>query len=392
MRTHWDIFCNVIDNFGDIATCWRLAKLLTKEHHQAVRLWVDDLATMQKLVPGIEPKRFLQHIDGIEVGLWQTDFPAVQPAPVVIEAFACNLPESYVAAMRQVRSVWVNLEYFSAEDWVAGCHGLPSTLRDGQVKYFFFPSLLPGTGGLMRERDLLLRRDTFLGDPEVRRLWCQTWRIPWPKPEGLSLSLFTYEHPALPDMLGALSHAPLPVTLYVPAGRSLTSVRKAFPNQSLEVGATLQAGALTLHVIPFLPQEEYDFLLWLCDINFVRGEESLSRAIWAGKPFIWHVYPTEDGAHLAKLEAFLRAYAGPDVAESFAWLMRAWNAGGLNLDDKVPDWWAHLAALHAQAPAFALRSMQLAQQEDLATQLVKFVASHYNVKVLQPLSSSDSAL
>jgi hypothetical protein len=25
MQLHWDIFCRVIDNFGDIGVCWRLA-------------------------------------------------------------------------------------------------------------------------------------------------------------------------------------------------------------------------------------------------------------------------------------------------------------------------------------------------------------------------------
>ncbi|WP_157072023.1 elongation factor P maturation arginine rhamnosyltransferase EarP, partial [Cupriavidus sp. HPC(L)] len=39
----WDIFCTVIDNFGDIGVCWRLARQLAQEHGHAVRLWVDDL-------------------------------------------------------------------------------------------------------------------------------------------------------------------------------------------------------------------------------------------------------------------------------------------------------------------------------------------------------------
>ncbi|MEW6764255.1 MAG: elongation factor P maturation arginine rhamnosyltransferase EarP [Pseudomonadota bacterium] len=391
MKASWDIFCRVVDNFGDIATCWRLARLLSVEHGQYVRLWVDDLATMQRLVPAVNPGRAEQRVEGIEVRRWPADdFPPVQPANVIIEAFACDLPETYRDAMRTCRPVWINLEYFSAEDWVAGCHGLPSMQRDGQAKFFFFPGIQPGTGGLLRERDLLAERDAFLADAARRACWCEHWGIPAPVEGGLVLSLFTYEHPALPVMLRELAVAPVPVSVYVPAGRSLNSVREAFPDEALAAGMSLACGNLHLHVIPFLPQAEYDRLLWLCDLNFVRGEESLTRAVWSGRPFIWHVYPTEDLAHLEKLDAFVAVYTrhAPRESQPFATLMRAWNEGGLNPVEETTAWWTSLKPLSERGPWFAERSTQLAQTDDLATQLVKFASAHYNAAVNQPLSPS----
>lgn len=388
MHSTWDIFCTVIDNFGDIATCWRLARLLRDEHGQYVRLWVDDLATMQQLVPATRLELAEQHIDGIEVCHWARDFPPVQPARVVIEAFACTLPEGYVAAMRKVRPLWINLEYFSAEAWVASCHGLPSMQRDGQVKYFFFPGIQPGTGGLLRERGLLAARDAFLADATLRARWCEAWGIPAPVEGGLALSLFTYEHPALPVMLRELAEAPCPVTVYVPQGRTLNSMRDVLPEHTLAPGTSMIEGSLRLHIIPFLPQAEYDRLLWLCDVNFVRGEESLTRAIWSGRPFIWHLYPTEDMAHLDKLNAFLGVYAGrsPRDCDPFASMMRAWNGRRLNPGKAGPSWWTSLEQLRERAPWFGARSRQLAQTDDLVTQLVKFAVAYYNAKFLQPLS------
>ncbi|MEO7887531.1 MAG: elongation factor P maturation arginine rhamnosyltransferase EarP, partial [Polaromonas sp.] len=41
----WDIFCKVIDNFGDIGVCWRLAADLASRGHK-VRLWVDDASAL----------------------------------------------------------------------------------------------------------------------------------------------------------------------------------------------------------------------------------------------------------------------------------------------------------------------------------------------------------
>jgi hypothetical protein len=32
MQKRWDIFCKVVDNFGDIGVCWRLARQLQAEH------------------------------------------------------------------------------------------------------------------------------------------------------------------------------------------------------------------------------------------------------------------------------------------------------------------------------------------------------------------------
>src|SRR5688572_26593991 len=124
-----ELFCRVVDNFGDIGVCWRLARQLAGEHGLAVRLWVDDLASFQRLCPAIDPAAEAQLLQGVSVRRWH---PAMAlPAPddigdAVIEAFGCALPPAFEQAMaaRPARPVWINLEYLSAEDWVIGCHGL----------------------------------------------------------------------------------------------------------------------------------------------------------------------------------------------------------------------------------------------------------------------------
>ena len=117
-----DIFCTVVDNYGDAAVCWRLARQLATEHGWKIRLWIDDPAPLAQLAPdyGNGP---------VSVRLWPNPWPtaglADDAADVVIEAFACELPPAYVEAMaaRSRPPVWLNLEYLSAESWVAGCHG-----------------------------------------------------------------------------------------------------------------------------------------------------------------------------------------------------------------------------------------------------------------------------
>jgi uncharacterized repeat protein (TIGR03837 family) len=364
--SQWHIFCTVIDNYGDIGTTWRLARQLTHEHQQQVTLFVDDLNALAPLAPETDTTAICQTLHGITVQHWTNALPDIQPAPVVIEAFACTLPERYRAEMVKNGSKCINLEYFSCEDWVAGCHGLPSYQSDGLKKWFFFPGISAQTGGLLREKNLLAEKNAFCANPQAQNDWCHQWQIPIPQANSLKLSLFGYENNALPDCLAQLSEQPHLVDAYCPAGKLRSSAQPLFPTQSLETGTTLTLGKLRLHLIPFLPQDQFDRLLWLCDLNFVRGEESLTRAIWAGKPFVWHIYPTDDGAHWDKLNAFLDEYAMPPT---LAQLNQEWNRQKLSADTLQ-----NCLNNNPQLTQLSRNKVhQLSQQDDLCSQLIAFV-------------------
>jgi uncharacterized repeat protein (TIGR03837 family) len=326
-----DIFCNVIDNFGDIGVCWRLARQLANEHGIAVRLWVDDLNSFTKLCPEADAASELQKCRGVEVCLWRKEFPDVQPAELVVEAFACKLPQSYIEAMaaQKIRPVWLNLEYLSAESWVESHHKLPSphpTLP--LTKYFFFPGFTRQTGGLLLESDLLARRDAFQSDAAQQRAFWQSIGLVMPSAETQKISLFGYENAALPGLFDAWEAGLQHILCLVPEGRILPQVGQYFGDHAPHVGSDYARGQLQVRVLPFVEQERYDELLWACDVNFVRGEDSFVRAQWAGKPFIWHIYPQHDAVHLKKLQAFLILY-GSQLSQSASLAMQglwqAWN-------------------------------------------------------------------
>ncbi|HAF55386.1 MAG TPA: elongation factor P maturation arginine rhamnosyltransferase EarP, partial [Thauera sp.] len=175
-RPKWEIFCQVVDNFGDIGVCWRLARDLARRDAAGVRLWVDDWAVLTRICPaaaGMDPASG-GTLDGVSLRHWTPAFAASVPGEIVIEAFACELPAAQLEAMAAmaVAPVWINLEYLSAEDWVAGCHGLASPHpRLPLTKHFFFPGFDENTGGLLREADLLARRDRFLAQPQGLSAW-----------------------------------------------------------------------------------------------------------------------------------------------------------------------------------------------------------------------------
>jgi uncharacterized repeat protein (TIGR03837 family) len=374
----WDIFCSVIDNYGDIGVSWRLARCLAREHGLRVSLWVDNLAAFQRIRPDIRVDVVAQQCEGVTVRAWLPDMAAGQPAEVVVEAFGCTLPEAYVAAMaaQTPPPVWINLEYLSAETWVETHHGLPSPHPVLPLtKYFFFPGYAATTGGLLRERDLLTQRAHFLASG-IDATW-QSLGLAKPEADEWRVSLFAYENPALAELLDAWATGKETVTLLVPQGRILPQLADWLGEATMQAGARAHRGNLRVQVLPFSSQDDYDRLLWACDLNFVRGEDSCVRAQWAARPLVWQAYPQAESAHVDKLEALLARYTaalGPGAAQALADGWRRWNG--------VPDapgmaaCWAGLRAHRTELVRHAAAwQLHLAQLPSLAGALVDFAES-----------------
>ncbi|MBI2278317.1 MAG: elongation factor P maturation arginine rhamnosyltransferase EarP [Dechloromonas sp.] len=358
MQLHWDIFCRVIDNYGDIGVCWRLARQLATEHGKQVRLWLDDLNCLQPLCPAIDAALARQRCQGVEIIHWIETPTVDRVGEVVIEAFACELPAAYLDTMAQTlpKPCWINLEYLTAESWAASCHGLASPHPSLPLtKYFFFPGFSASSGGLLREDGLLVARQR-----EVAQLQ---------KPSGLDISLFCYDTAPVGALLDLLAESPTEIRLHVAPGKPLAAV-----TSHLGGSGPWRRGRLSVLPFSFLPQDEYDRLLWRCDINFVRGEDSFVRAHWAGRPFVWQIYQQAEVAHMVKLEAFLALYTadmGQAEARATINLHQAWNSA----DDLRQPWADFLAARSEIARHSEDWAIRLAQNPNLAESLVKFCAA-----------------
>ena len=96
----FDIFCRVVDNYGDAGVCWRLARQLVSEHGAAVTLWIDALASLARIAPGLDAHVPDQRCAGVRVRTLVTSpLARFALADVVVEGFGCGLPDDYVAAM-----------------------------------------------------------------------------------------------------------------------------------------------------------------------------------------------------------------------------------------------------------------------------------------------------
>ncbi|MBA5608399.1 elongation factor P maturation arginine rhamnosyltransferase EarP [Duganella sp. FT3S] len=377
------IFCKVVDNYGDVGICWRMARQLAHEHGVAVELWVDDLHSFRRICPEVATDTEVQRVGGVTVRHWHSqhgEFEAADVADIVIEFFGCDIPEGYIAAMvgREPRSVWLNLEGLTAEEWVEGCHTLPSSHpRLPLTKHFFFPGFTAKTGGLLVESALDERRRQFQADPAAMADFLAQLGLSPAEIAAQKVSMFCYPHAPVAGLFTAWEQGAEPVTCLVPEGVAAEAVR-AFLGAEPVAGAVASRGALTLRVLPFVPQPDYDKLLWACDVNFVRGEDSFVRAQWAGKPFIWHIYPQDENLHHKKLRAFLHRYAGGlDGLTAFSLY---WNGAGTDDQHSAALWYA----LRAEMPAITARAAewqrQILENGDMTGNLLKFSRVIQSVK------------
>jgi uncharacterized repeat protein (TIGR03837 family) len=375
------IFCKVVDNYGDIGICWRFARQLRREHGIAVTLWVDHLQSFQRICPDVAVDADIQQLSGVTVRHWRDQDGVFAPrdvADIVIEFFACDIPPGYITAMAQCqpRPVWLNLEGLSAEEWVEGCHTLASMHpRLPLTKHFFFPGFTSKTGGLLREASLEAERRQFQSDPAEMAGFLAQFGVTPEEMTSLKVSLFCYPHAPVAAMFDTWKNGACAVTCLVPEGVAAEAV-EAFLEAEPKPGAARTRGALTVRVLPFVPQQDYDKLLWACDLNFVRGEDSVVRAQWAGRPFVWHIYHQDENLHHVKLQAFLQLYS-PGI-ESLNTFSLRWNGAGGDIASPA-ECDALWVPFQADLPQISLQSedwqRKMLKIGDLSGNLLKFAAS-----------------
>ncbi len=343
----WDVFCRVIDNFGDVGVSWRLCSALAARGH-GVRLWIDDASALAWMAPDRAPGVTVQQFDDAAL--------VTEVGDVVVETFGCDPPPGFVARMaqRSAPPVWINLEYLSAEAYVERSHGLRSPQFSGPGagldKWFFYPGFTARTGGLLQHPPA--------PDLAASRAWvaARGWA---PRPGERAVLLFGYASPALPALLQALAAAP--AVLWLPPG----GLQAQLAAQPLPAGLRMQA-------LPWLPSTDFDRLLQAADLRLVRGEDSFVRAQRVGDaPLLWQIYPQDDGAHGPKLNAWLDLHldgAVPDLAAAVRQAHLVVNGlaprpfGPFTLPD-LADWADQQRRWQAT----------LKRQADLVSQLLDFV-------------------
>lgn len=302
--TVW-IFCRVIDNFGDAGVAWRLAKNLQNDLSCQMVLVIDNFTTLGRLLPELNHQAIQQKVNQINIIQWNNEhtlsgYLKNMPNPdLVIETFACELPDFVKEIILQNKALWLNWEYLTAENWAEDMHLLPSLQANGANKYFYFMGFSEKSGGLLREKSLL---------PTAAK----------PVSGSLKTYIFAYSSNSWQKWFACW--------------------QEIMPNMTVSLAGNqirLPENHLIFQQMAFVPQTQFDDLLAQFDFIVVRGEDSFVRTQYTGKPFFWHIYPQENQAHIAKLHAFWQkvyAYFPPELAKAHARLSDELN-GAVVLSD-----------------------------------------------------------
>jgi uncharacterized repeat protein (TIGR03837 family) len=313
-----DIFCEVIDNFGDAGVVYRFAREFKLAHPRCrVRVFIDIIATLQSIVPAIDLHKQVQEYNDIIYIQSQTLSPALVETlgtpDVLIEAFGCTIPDCVISAAARHTRLHINLEYLSAESWVDSYH-LKESLMGYPVmkKYFYMPGFTPTTGGILVDTHSEHFRNN-LGKNRYDYITevLKQFKIYVPAPEQCMFgSLFTYTR-NFDALLHECSSIEKDVYILVFGEKSKAGMQQSslfIQSEKLSANA-FRYNRVHILFMPFLPQQLYDELLCTMDFNIVRGEDSLVRAIQARKPFIWNAYLQEKKYQHVKVAALLALFA-----------------------------------------------------------------------------------
>lgn len=304
-----DIFCEIIDNFGDIGVVYRISKEL-KKIFQNVRIRIvlnrlEEFKAINKKVKDVD----YQEIDGlicVTEKYVKENMESFGVSDVFIEAFGCNVPEEYVKAAKENSKLWINLEYLSGEKWIEDFH-LCESLIDSKTlkKIFFMPGFSEKSGGVIIDSGFLERMKYGKENrDEVFKKYFKDFDL---KDKFIG-TVFSYEK-NFENLLETLKNYKKETVLLLMGEKTQKSFSEILKkNLTEDYGNIVKYGKITMIYSDFFSQEEYEEIISASDFNFTRGEDSFVRGIVLGKPFMWHIYLQEEKAHMDKIKAFTERF------------------------------------------------------------------------------------
>lgn len=329
-----DIFCEIIDNFGDIGVVYRISKEL-KKIFQNVRIRIvlnrlEEFKAINKKVKDVD----YQEIDGlicVTEKYVKENMESFGVSDVFIEAFGCNVPEEYVKAAKENSKLWINLEYLSGEKWIEDFH-LCESLIDSKTlkKIFFMPGFSEKSGGVIIDSGFLERMKFGKENrDEVFKKYFKDFDL---KDKFIG-TVFSYEK-NFENLLETLKNYEKETVLLLMGEKTQKSFSEILKkNLTEDYGNIVKYGKITMIYSDFFSQEEYEEIISASDFNFTRGEDSFVRGIILGKPFMWHIYLQEEKAHMDKIKAFTERFKESvevseeekNIIESYCNLLKDYN-------------------------------------------------------------------
>jgi hypothetical protein len=287
-----DIFSRFIDNYGDLTIPVRLANGLSDKYDVSVNLYISMKDNTRRILSNNQINSNIAIIDIDNMDEYQ------EPNNKIISIFDTKLPISYINNIPR-NAMLINYEYFSAETWVDDFHLQTSPVDKRYEKIFYFPGLTIKSGSpiycipKLNKPKITMNLNNFL------------------------INIFSYPSEGITRSLKSLDRIDIKTQCNL-----------------FDSNLSMSLVNIELNNVDFCSFEVFDQYLNEGNINFIRGEDSLIRAILSGSIFIWQPYAQEEGEHLKKLNAFLEKYF-TDIPEKLKNIFFKWSRYNLELEDWI---------------------------------------------------------
>lgn len=237
-----DIFCKVIDNYGDAGYTLRCIYSLRKFYN--IFLYTDYPELFMKLKPSDDYS--------LNIFNWN-DVKKYAPSEFVIGMFQHIPSENFINEINLKSLYYIMIDYFTPEKWAEESNNTAG--YSGKIKIpvkFFVPGIYSKTAGINsyvheKNTDEKVFNNIYLYNPEKIKDYIR---------KDVKNILWGKECPGITKM-------------------------------------------------PFMSQDYFDAYLKNSEINWIRGEDSFQLALHSGKIFFWQAYEQENNIHMKKVNAFL---------------------------------------------------------------------------------------
>jgi uncharacterized repeat protein (TIGR03837 family) len=305
-----DIFCDIIDNYGDIGVVYRLSKELSKKGYN-VRIFSNKFSEIEKIIKNFSAKKNFQKLNNIEFINLDEPLQVSYTANIIIESFGCNIPDEYIDKLDEKTKLIINLEYLTAESWVEDFHLKESFSPKSFIKkYFYMPSFTLNSGGIILDNEYLQKVNSIKKDKEyIFNSFYKNLGLKY-NSEIFYINIFTYNW-NFKNFLNYLIETNKKYCIFILDNRF--------------DGKFILNDKISINYLSYMPQEDFDTWLNISDFNFVRGEESFVRATLSEIPFVWNIYPQENDVHFNKLNAFMSELEKFGISDNYLKLSTHFN-------------------------------------------------------------------
>ncbi|MDD3144831.1 MAG: elongation factor P maturation arginine rhamnosyltransferase EarP [Candidatus Gracilibacteria bacterium] len=270
-----DFYVDVVDNFGDLGFALNLAFIMLKnDNSYEITLFSNDEKLFKNMLKKNDMISKIKYHELSEIGLYE-------PSSLIFNFFDRKIDFDYLNSFDKNIKL-INFGYFLLHTGVEKLHLTNYSTKNVDITHFI-PSLLDLTGGvLINKSDEISSREQYFD------LISKKYNLSFPNLDGKKIvSIFVYKN-TLDKIINHINLSKKDDTFFLIFGHSnlILKNKNAF-------------------VMPFLEIDDYGNFLRYCDINFVRGENSLIQSLIFGKPTIWDIYKENNNAHIEKIDDFL---------------------------------------------------------------------------------------